>query len=189
MEENEPLTSVLNKWVAGEDLAFAQIFEAIELDLRAACRAHLRHNTPITLLETSDFTNEVAIALVEATKPEHFDSRQHFFGWLHGIKRNIYARALERRKRIKRGSELIRVPLDEILNRPTTDSDHNEFYDLIDRLSEKAPDLAHILFLHGLMGLTYPEIAECTDLTVDQISKKLRIAKAQFRALTQDSST
>jgi RNA polymerase sigma factor (TIGR02999 family) len=83
------------------------------------------------------------------------------------------------RRRAKRGSGAVHLPLEEGLHvAAEAESDIIELDEALARLAVREPRKARVVELHYFGGLTYDEIATTMALSVATVDRDLRFAKA-----------
>ncbi|MET8259041.1 RNA polymerase sigma factor [Micromonospora sp. NPDC005205] len=109
-----------------------------------------------------------------------FEGRSSFRTWLHRLAanraRSTY-RTLRRRWRLEAGG----VPLPDRADPRRTSVVAGTRLDLLDAFDAVRPDLAEVVALRDVLGLSYPEIAELLDVPVGTVKSRLHLARHQVR--------
>jgi RNA polymerase sigma-70 factor, ECF subfamily len=182
------ITDLLRAWRGGEAAALDQLVPLVERELRMAARRYLGNRGRDPILDTAALINEVYVRLIDARKSD-WNNRAHFFAVCSRIMRHIlvdYARA---RKRAKRGSGAVHVPLDDRLALASESSwdleDIHEALTVFARIDHRKEQVVELRFFGGL---TNEETAEVLRVSVETVQRDWRLAKAWLmRELTGES--
>jgi RNA polymerase sigma factor (TIGR02999 family) len=107
------VTVMLEAIQSGDPEAPAQLFHLVYDDLRRLAAHRLAHEAPGQTLEPTALVHEAYLRLVGDTPDRHWDGRAHFFAAAAEAMRRILVENARRKRRLKRGGDRARVPLEE----------------------------------------------------------------------------
>jgi RNA polymerase sigma factor (sigma-70 family) len=117
-----------------------------------------------------------------------WQSRGHFFAAAAEAMRRILVEAARRKKRLKRGGDLERAPLEEdLLEAPGIREDLVELDAALDKLAQKDPRKAELVKLRYFAGLTQEQAAEALGIGVSTADRDWSYARAWlFREMSRE---
>jgi RNA polymerase sigma factor (sigma-70 family) len=130
---------------------------------------------------TSDFRPPTSGALTPSSEPRapSYTSRGHFFAAAAEAMRRILVESARRKKRLKRGGDLAREPLEEDeIAMPEVAEDLEELDAALDRLAAKDPRKAELVKLRYFAGLTQEQAAEALGISVSTADRDWSYARA-----------
>jgi RNA polymerase sigma-70 factor, ECF subfamily len=176
------LTLWLRQFRDGDAAALERVVRVLYDELRAVARARLRSERPGHTLSATALVNEAYLRLARHhALPD--ESRTAFLAAASNTMRRVlvdYARA---RRRLKRGGEAERVPLEDVESLLT----HEEADELLaleaalERLAAAEPRAARVVELRFFSGLTVDEIAELLEVSSKTIQRDWIAARAWLR--------
>jgi RNA polymerase sigma factor (sigma-70 family) len=117
-----------------------------------------------------------------------FEERSSFHTWLHRLSanraRSTY-RALRRRWLLEAGD----VPLPDRADPRRTSVVAGTRLDLLDALDAVRPDLAEVVTLRDVLGLSYQEIATLLEVPEGTVKSRLHLARREVRQRLGDASS
>ncbi|MBQ0905673.1 RNA polymerase sigma factor [Micromonospora sp. U21] len=117
-----------------------------------------------------------------------FEERSSFHTWLHRLSanraRSTY-RALRRRWLLEAGD----VPLPDRADPRRTSVVAGTRLDLLDALDAVRPDLAEVVTLRDVLGLSYQEIATLLEVPEGTVKSRLHLARREIRQRLGDASS
>jgi RNA polymerase sigma-70 factor, ECF subfamily len=180
------MESRLTEWLArlrdGDREALDRILPAIYEELRALARAQLRREDVGHTLGATALVHEAYLRLVSRQDLRPRD-RHHFFSIAAQCMRRVLIDHARTRKRLKRGSGAVAIPLDQAGALLTTD-DPEELLALdraLTRLAEASPRAARVVELRFFGGLTLRETADSLDLSIKTAQRDWVLARAWLR--------
>ncbi len=127
--------------------------------------------------EAEDIVQDVMLRAWE--RRDEWPSIENIQGWLLQVCKNL---ALDRRKRQERTSPLPTSPHQQEIAIPTTHTNADGEYALLQRLiTELPPPLDDLVRLRDIEGLSYREIATLLHLTEDQVRVYLHRARTKLK--------
>jgi RNA polymerase sigma factor (sigma-70 family) len=208
------VTRILSQIESGDPAAAEQLLPLVYDELRKLAAARLAHEQPGQTLQATALVHEAYLRLVGGRKdgvterqrdgvtgerPDPsitpslppsvpaFDSRGHFFAAAAEAMRRILVEAARRKRRLKRGGELERQPLDEeAIALPEVDDDLIELDAALDRLATAHPRKAELVKLRYFAGLTQQQAAAALGIGVTTADRDWAYARAWlFREIRQ----
>jgi RNA polymerase sigma factor (TIGR02999 family) len=171
------ITQLLQASRSGEPLAFEQLTPVIYKTLKELAGAQMRRERADHTLQATALVNEAYLKLLE--QDISWQDRAHFRGVAARIMRNVlidHARAANSQKR---GRDIDKVTILE-----SRIGDNNQMIDLLEldeiltRLAEFDERKAKVIELSFFGGLSYEEIAEVLDISVNTVDRDLRRGKS-----------
>jgi RNA polymerase sigma factor (TIGR02999 family) len=98
---------------SGDPGASAQLLQLVYDDLRRLAAHRLAHEAPGQTLDATALVHEAYLRLVGETPDRQWHGRKHFFAAAAQAMRHILVESARRKRRLKRGADLTRRPLDE----------------------------------------------------------------------------
>jgi RNA polymerase sigma-70 factor, ECF subfamily len=174
---SETVTEILSSWREGDAAAQHRLMPVVYEELHRLAERNLRRERSDHTLQPTALVNEAYLRLVQADV--EWDDRAHFYAVAARTMRRIlvdYARA---RGRIKRGSGMDQVTLEEaIAAAPERGPDLVALDAALDRLAEQDERKARVVELHYFAGLRYDEVARVLGVSTATVDRDLRMAKA-----------
>lgn len=155
------VTRILNQIEEGDPSAAEQLLPLVYDELRKLAAHKLADEKPGQTLQATALVHEAYLRLVDVEKAQHWDSRGHFFGAAAESMRRILVDHARRRESLKRGGNLARVDLPELVTPET-----NQQLDLIAldealrTLEREHPEKGQIVNLRFFAGCSLEETAE-----------------------------
>ena len=173
------VTQILSQIEAGDPSAAEQLLPLVYAELRNVAAAKLAHERPGQTLQATALVHEAYLRLVDVDKVKHWDSRRHFFAAASEAMRRILVERARRKGRIKRGGNLQRVPLDQVVMATGTPQlDLLALDEALDALTEECPEKAEVVQLRYFAGLGHGEIAELQGVSTITVKRHWRYARA-----------
>src|SRR5262249_37748239 len=130
-------------------------------DLRRLAAHRLAHEAPGQTLEPTALVHEAYLRLVGDTPDRHWDGRAHFFGAAAEAMRRILVENARRKRRLKRGGDRARVPLEEAeLLVPEPRENVLALDEALTELAATDRAAADLVQLRYFGGLSMPEAAQ-----------------------------
>jgi RNA polymerase sigma factor (TIGR02999 family) len=175
-EEPEPFTRKLNRMVAGDSAAAAEILPTLYGELHALAERMMRAQGAHTLQPTA-LIHEAWMKLVGAQ--EHtVESRAHFAGLAARPMRSVLVDHARRKRADKRGGDAERVELDTLAETFEERSiDLLELDDALNALTAFDGELGRIVELRFFAGLSVDETAAVLGVSPPTIARRWRVAR------------
>src|SRR3954447_15306272 len=150
----DDVTRILASIESGDAQAAEQLLPLVYDELRKLARSKLRHEQPGQTLEATALVHEAYVRLVgnggqgaEAAE-QQWDHRGHFFAAAAEAMRRILVESARRKRRLKRGGDLEREPIDEeAIQAPEIDGNLIELDDALNTLAAKDSRKAEVVKL------------------------------------------
>ena len=155
------VTLLLNNVGSGDPDAAAQLLQLVYDDLRRLAAHRLAQEAPGQTLEPTALVHEAYLRLVGDNPDRHWDGRGHFFAAAAEAMRRILVENARRKRRLKRGGDKARVPLDEAeLLAPETREDVLALDEALTELAATDRAAADLVQLRYFGGLSIPDAAQ-----------------------------
>jgi RNA polymerase sigma factor (TIGR02999 family) len=187
MNASRDLTSILLETTAGSPQAADQLFTLLYDELRERATALLRRERHGHTLRSTDLVHEAYLRLADPTRCQWQD-RAHFLAVASRAMRRILVDHARRRGSRKRGSDSVKVSLDETIVIGTDESDHvlASLEEALERLTVHHSAAARVVEMKFFGGLTFEECGCVLGVTPRTISKYWRFAQAWlFREMSR----
>ena len=178
LSENEPITSLLREFAAGNKAAFDRLMTLLYPELQRLARAYMRNQSSAHTLQPTALVHEAYIRLVKQNQPD-YSSRVHFMGAAAHIMRQIlidHARASSAKKR---GGTVAKVPLYEVTDMAAArPSAMIAIDDALRELERNDPLKAQLVEMRFFGGMTAEDSAEVLKISAAQVRRQLRFGRA-----------
>ena len=172
------VTQILGQIEEGDGQAAEKLLPLVYDELRKLAAAKMAQEAPGQTLQATALVHEAYIRLVDVEGAQHWDSRRHFFSAAAESMRRILVERARRKKRLKRGGELKRVPLDEVeIEVEATKLDLVALDEALVKLAAESPEKAEIVQLRFFAGLSHEEVAEMLGVSAITIKRHWRYAR------------
>jgi len=160
------ITHILSQIESGDPSATEQLWPLIYDELRKLAVAKLSEEKPGQTLQATALVHEAYLRLVGGATPSTWDSRGHLFAAAAEAMRRILVDAARRKKRQKRGGDLVRQGMEEVeIAAPELREDLLALDEALDKLAATDGDAAKLVNLRYFAGLTLPEAAQVMDIS------------------------
>ena len=156
------------------DALFSEVYD----ELRKMARGLLHNRPPNRTIQATVLVHEAYIRLSHTYNKDQVN-RRHFFGAAAKAMRRILIEDARRKLRLKRGGNWTRVPLQEV--RVATDADPELLLNIdeaLNRLAEKHPVQAEVVWLMFFAGLTQSEAGDCLDICERTVKRHWAFARS-----------
>jgi RNA polymerase sigma factor (TIGR02999 family) len=185
----DEITQILNAIEGGDAHAAGQLLPLVYAELRQLAAQKLAQERPGQTLQATALVHEAYLRLVGKEDEQRWGSRGHFFAAAAEAMRRILIDAARRKRRLKRGGERQRVPL-ESLDAPA-DFRADDVLALDEALvafAAEDADKAELVKLRFYAGLTLEDAAHCLGISRATASRHWSYARAWlFQRLQADS--
>jgi RNA polymerase sigma-70 factor, ECF subfamily len=178
MSEDQPITTLLRDFAAGNKGALDRLIPLVYPELQRLARGYMRNERAGHTLQPTALVHEAYARLVQQNQP-HYTDRAHFMGVAAHVMRQILIDHARASKAEKRGGKAAKVPLDEVTGmaaeRP---SDIIAIDDALQALEREDPVKAQLVEMRFFGGMTAEDSAEVLKITPAQVRRQLRIGQA-----------
>ncbi len=184
MEEVTP--NLLSAVKQGDPQAVAQLLPLVYNELRRLAEHRLDHEAPGQTLQPTALVHEAYLRLVRAEAGTHWDSRGHFFAAAAEAMRRILVENVRRKRRLKRGGGMARLPLEEAeLLAPEPNEDVLALDEALTELATTDRAAADLVQLRYFGGLSMPEAAQTLGVSLRTAERMWTFARAWLRERIQ----
>ena len=184
--KEQEITEILTAVAEGREGAMERLMEQVYADLVGVADRHLktRHGPDLAglTLEPAALANETFLKLIK--QRNRYDSRGHFFAIATRVMLRVLNDYYRARGAAKRGGGLERITLSglgaEHANGPG--SEIPDFLDALKELEELDERTAEVTKLRLIWGLTVPEIATASGMSVATVEHEWGFARRWLRS-------
>jgi RNA polymerase sigma factor (TIGR02999 family) len=182
-------TQILSRIEAGDPNAADQLLPLVYEELRKLAAAKLLQEKPGYTLQATALVHEAYLRLVDVDKTQHWDSRGHFFAAAAVAMQRLLVEQARRKKRLKRGGDGQRVPLEEVeLAHGFPSDDLLALNDAILKLEVESPEKSKVVQLRFFVGMTHEDVAKALGISAVTARRHWRYARAWLRREMQVGS-
>jgi len=183
VERKQPAARDSKPPAAGVD----ELFEACYTELRRLARRYLSSERPERTLQTTDLVHEAYLRLVRPAQMTP-QNRAHFFAVSSTAMRRILVDAARRRRSVKRGGKLRRVPIEDAIDAPAASPTPDLLtLDLaLSQLEAELPEEARIVEMAYFGGMLQEEIAAELAMAPRTVRRRLAYAQARLNELMRE---
>jgi RNA polymerase sigma factor (TIGR02999 family) len=184
MNGTTDVTRILTELSGGSPRAADELFPLVYDELRRLASKSLRSERPDHTLQATALVHEAYLRLVGQENAQ-WRGRAHFLAVAAQIVRRILVDHARSSKRLRRGGDRAKVPLDNVvLISPQHDYDIVGLDAALTRLADQMPRQARVVEMRFFGGATHEEMAEALRVTTRTIERDWRFARAWlFREL------
>lgn len=177
----DEITRLLHDWSSGNEAALPKLLELVYPELRKIAASRLRGERPDHTLQPTSLVHEVYLRLAHDSDRDWAD-RTHFYAVAARVVRAVLVDHARARRRIKRGSGVVSVELNE--GHATVPAPGVDLLDLDMALKElEAIDAerARIVEMRHFAGLSIEETAEALGISPSTVKRGWLAAKTWIR--------
>jgi len=175
------VTRLLARWNAGDPDAVEDLLPLVYDELRRLARSYLRKERAEHTLQPTALVHEAYVRLAERVNPPWQD-RVHFYAVVAKVMRRVLVDHARSRGALKRGGQVIKVPIDETRVADMKGADILALDEAMDRLEAMDPRKARIIDLRFFGGLTIEETAGVLEVSSPTVINETRKARAWLYA-------
>jgi RNA polymerase sigma factor (TIGR02999 family) len=177
-EEPGEITLLLDDWARGTPGAVDQLLPLVYDQLRRLAQSLLRNERPDHTLECTALVNELFGQLLKQRKVNVKD-RAHFYTFSAKLMRRLLIDHARQFRATKRGSSLVRVPLEaELAWVSPLEESSIDLSRALDELEELSPAKAQAVELRYFLGCTVEEAAGILGVSPSSIDRDVRFSLA-----------
>jgi RNA polymerase sigma factor (TIGR02999 family) len=178
MPADQDVTALLDDWSRGDRDALDRLLPLVYRELRGVAARQLHRERNGHTLQPTALVHEAYLRLVEQRDVD-WQNRAHFFGVAAQVMRRVLVDHARRQAARKRGDNLQRVPLEDVIDSSsTTEIPVIGLDEALTRLERVDRGLARIVELRAFGGLTIDEAAHVLKISPSTIKRDWRTAKA-----------
>jgi RNA polymerase sigma factor (TIGR02999 family) len=155
------VTRILSAIEEGDPSAADQLLPLVYEELRKLAAQKMAQEKPGQTLQATALVHEAYIRLVDNEKPQHWNSRAHFFGAAAKAMRRILVDNARRKASPMHGGDRLRVQFNDICT--ATDVAAEDLLSIdesLTRLAQVNPSKAELVRLRFYAGMSVPEAAK-----------------------------
>jgi RNA polymerase sigma-70 factor (ECF subfamily) len=176
--QKSQVTELLVRFREGDREAEAELIPLVYSELRRVASLCLNRERGDHTLQPTALVHEVFLRLTNNDQPQ-WQNRAHFFGVAARLMRQILVDYARRHRTRKRGGELQKLPLDEVLAfTPDKSTELIMLDQALERLSEFDGRQARIVEMKFFGGLSMQEIAAVLDISTKTATRDWTMARA-----------
>ena len=184
MPARSDATDLLVAWSEGDESAFDKLVPLVYKELHALARRYMRGERSDHTLQATALVNEAYVRLIDVNRIR-WQNRSHFLAVAAQTMRRILVEFARQRHRQKRGSDAVRVTIDDVDVAHEKSADLVALSDALSTLASFDPRMGQVVELRFFGGLTVPETAAALGLSPATVKREWAVAKAWlFRALS-----
>lgn len=182
------VTRLIQQIEAGDPAAASELLPLVYEELRKLAAIKLAQEKPGQTLQATALVHEAYLRLVDVKQPMRWDSRGHFFAAAAIAIRHILVEEARRKKRLKRGGQLQRIPI-EGLHLPANIAPARllALDEALTILESQDAVKARVVHLRFFAGMKHEEIAEALGMSAITARRHWRYARAWLRREMGDS--
>jgi RNA polymerase sigma factor (TIGR02999 family) len=167
------VTQILSRMELGDPSAADQLLPLVYDELRKLAAAKLAHEHAGQTLQATALVHEAYLRLVNVEQAQEWDSRGHFFAAAAESMRRILVESARRKNRLKRGGDLVRNQLADVLvPSPEIHEDLVALDAALERLrtiDSRALELVNLRYFAGLSLAASAEMLGISPRTADRV--------------------
>jgi RNA polymerase sigma-70 factor (ECF subfamily) len=181
-EESTDVTILLTAWRGGDEAAGRELISVVYRQLRRLAAACLRDERDATGLQPTALVSELCVSLF-SHEPVTCEDRLHFLNLAARQMRNLVVDHARSRKNLKRGGEVLKLPLDDARDHAIMiDSRLPDLNDALTRLEKLDERCARVVELRFFGGLTEQEIANVLEISLPTVKRDWDFARSWLLA-------
>lgn len=177
----EEISRLLQRLEAGDGDVYAELLPLVYDELHAIAAGYLRRERAGHTLQPTALVNEAYLRLANRKSPAWKD-REHFYRAAAAVMRSILVNHARDRRRLKRGGDVQRIPLDESLAAFEERAiDLLALDEALTRLAALDRRQSELVELRFFAGLELREIAEILGIAERTVQADWALARAWLR--------
>ena len=174
----QEITDCLVAWSRGDEAALSPLMDQTYERLLRLAGSYLKGERHNHTLDAAGLVNEAFLRLIQQERV-CWQDRAHFFAVAAKIMRRILLDHARRHESLKRGGDVLKIPLEEIAG--STPSRHPDLIAIDEALKELESwdaQLAEIVVMRYFGGMKKEEVAEVLGISSATVSRRWRTARA-----------
>lgn len=172
------ITDLLIAWSGGDQAALTPLMDVVYARLLRIAGGYLRDERTGHTLDAAALVHEAFLRLIQQERVRWQD-RAHFFAVAARLMRRVLLDHARRHESIKRGRDVLKVPLEDAAGAST--ARHPNLIELDEALQEleaRDPALAELVVLRYFGGMRKEEVGEVLGMSSATVSRRWRTARA-----------
>jgi RNA polymerase sigma factor (TIGR02999 family) len=180
------ITRILSALEQGDPHAAEQLLPVVYEELRKLAAQKMAQEAPGQTLQPTALVHEAYLRLVDVERPQHWNSRGHFFAAAAEAMRRILVENARRKRSRKHGGDRKRQELDPShIAAPEAAEELLALDEALAKLAAVEPQVAELVKLRYFAGLTIPQAAGHLGISARTAAAWWSYAKAWFQAALQ----
>ena len=175
-DEKHLTTEILNRFAAGDGSLEEQVVERIHEELRLLAEAQMARGAAARTLQPTALVHEAWLRLARTGEVD-FEGRRQFFHFAAKLMRNLLIDNARAGGTARREPGLTVSGFEPEVD-AANDVDALDLAEAIERLEKRDAELARVLELRLLCGLTNADVADTLDCSVRTAERRWRLARA-----------
>lgn len=173
------ITQVLSQIEQGDPSAAEQLLPLVYDELRKLAAQRLRNEKPGHTLQATALVHDAYVRLIGDEEPQRWNSRGHFFAAAAEAMRRILVDHARRKRRVKRGGDLVRQELNENeIVAPHIKHDLLALDEALNELAVEDHDKCELVKLRFFAGLTISQAAKALGISTSTADRHWAYARA-----------
>jgi RNA polymerase sigma factor (TIGR02999 family) len=178
------IDNVLSALEQGDLQDAEQLLPLVYDELRQLAAQKLAQETPGQTLQPTALVHEAYLRLAGSGEPRSYRGRSHFFAAAAAVMRRILIDRARGKRAQKRGGDLQREPLDNLVA-PEPDEELLALDEALEKLAAKDPQKARLVELRYFAGLTGEQAAEVLGISPSTADRHWAYARAWLQTQVQ----
>lgn len=178
LPSNHEVTRLLKAWSAGDEQVLEKLMPLVYRQLHQIAQRYMGKERSGHVLQTTALVNEAYLRLVDCAQVEWQD-RAHFFAISANLMRRILIDFARSRGYLKRGGDVLHIPLEEApsVGEKAVDVNLVALDDALNALATVDQRKSKVVELKFFGGLSVEETAEVLHVSTDTVIRDWRLAK------------
>jgi RNA polymerase sigma factor (TIGR02999 family) len=176
MPAQSDATDLLVAWSEGDESAFDKLVPLVYKELHALARRYMRGERSDHTLQATALVNEAYVRLIDVNRIR-WQNRSHFLAVAAQTMRRILVEFARQRHRQKRGSDAVRVTIDDVDVAHEKSADLVALSDALSTLASFDPRMGQVVELRFFGGLTVQETADVLKVSPETVMRDWKTAK------------
>jgi RNA polymerase sigma factor (TIGR02999 family) len=187
MPARSDATDLLLAWSQGDESAFDKLVPLVYQELHALARRYMRGERSDHTLQATALVNEAYVRLIDVNRIR-WQSRSHFLAVAAQTMRRILVEFARRRRRQKRGGDVVCVTIDDAEIAQEKSADLVALSDALSALATFDQRMSQVVELRFFGGLSVQETADVLSVSPETVMRDWKTAKVWLlRELSQEN--
>ncbi len=176
--DSDRVTELLNQWSLSAGGDGEEVLALVYDELKRIATGYLRREHDAHALQATGIVHEAYLRLSGQTGFQ-WHSREHFFAFAARLMRRILVDEARRRKRSKRGGDVVHLTLTHAADGAADEPDPDVLAvdEALTELAQLDPDKAILVELRFFAGLTLEETASALEVSLSSVNRQWRLAR------------
>lgn len=186
MPSQSNATELLLAWSNGDESAFDRLVPLVYQELHALAERYMRGERSDHTLQATALVNEAYVRLIDVNRIR-WQNRSHFLAVAAQTMRRILVEFARRRRRQKRGGDVVCVTIDDAEIVQEKSADLVALSDALSALATLDPRMSQVVELRFFGGLSVQETADVLKVSPETVMRDWKTAKVWLlRELRQE---